>query len=233
MSTLSGGPNIVTNGLVLSLDAANPKSYISGSTTWNDISRGGNNGTLINGPTFNSGNYGSIVFDGVDDYNLVPNNPSLQPPTSLTLECLLKPNAIVNGSWIIAYTGPNNGSFVKYGFRVAGSSQLSGYINSNGSIAQTFGNTLAIGSWIHGIITYNGTSAILYCNGVQVSTTSLTGSMDYNAYGSPYFLTMGRKSAIDGQYFNGSISYARVYNRALSQTEVLQNFNSQKSRFGL
>ena len=61
-------PKIVTDGLVLYLDAANTKSYVSGSTVWNDISRGGNNGSLINGPTFISGNGGSIVFDGVNNY---------------------------------------------------------------------------------------------------------------------------------------------------------------------
>lgn len=61
-------PNIVRDSsLVLYLDAANTKSYVSGSTIWNDISRGGNNGTLTNGPTFNSSNNGSIVFDGVND----------------------------------------------------------------------------------------------------------------------------------------------------------------------
>ncbi len=68
MSTLSGGPSIVTNGLILNLDAANPKSYVSGSTTWNDVSRSGLSGTLVNGPTFNTGSGGSIVFDGTDDY---------------------------------------------------------------------------------------------------------------------------------------------------------------------
>jgi hypothetical protein len=191
-------------------------------TTWYDVSGNNLSGSLFNGSLFNSNGY--ITFDGVDDYGLIPNTPLLQPPISLSLECMLKPSSVVNGSWIAAYTGAANGSFVKYGFRVAGAGQLSGYINSNGSIAQTFGNTLATGSWIHGIITYNGASAILYCNGVLVATTAITGSMDYNAYGSPYFLTMGRKSAIDGQYFNGSISNARVYNRNLSQTEVLQNY---------
>ena len=61
-------PKVVTDGLVLYLDAANPNSYASGSTSWNDISRGGNNGTLFNGPTFNAGNGGSILFDGIDDF---------------------------------------------------------------------------------------------------------------------------------------------------------------------
>ena len=70
-------PKVVTDGLVLYLDAANPKSYVSGSTTWGDLSRGGNNGTLVNGPTFDGGNGGSIVFDGVNDYGTVPTNPLL------------------------------------------------------------------------------------------------------------------------------------------------------------
>ena len=62
MSTVQN-TKIVTDGLVLCLDAANTKSYVSGSTTWNDISRSGFSGTLINGPTFNGNNGGSIVFD--------------------------------------------------------------------------------------------------------------------------------------------------------------------------
>ena len=61
------GPNIITDGLVLALDAANSRSYPGTGTTWSDLSGNGNSGTLTNGPTFNSGNGGSIVFDGVDD----------------------------------------------------------------------------------------------------------------------------------------------------------------------
>ena len=67
MATI-GGSNIVTNGLVLALDAANRRSYISGSFVWNDISGNRNSGSLINGPTFDSANGGSIVFDGTNDY---------------------------------------------------------------------------------------------------------------------------------------------------------------------
>ena len=71
-------PKIVTDGLVLYLDAANSKSYVSGSTTWNDISRSGINGTLVNGPTFTGSNGGSIVFDGVNDYVSLNNNTTTQ-----------------------------------------------------------------------------------------------------------------------------------------------------------
>ena len=66
-------PSIVTSGLVLNLDAANMKSYPRSGTTWRDLSGLGNNGTLTNGPTFNSQNGGSIVFDGVDDYASINN----------------------------------------------------------------------------------------------------------------------------------------------------------------
>jgi hypothetical protein len=60
-------PKIVTDGLVLYLDAANSKSYVSGSTTWSDLSRGGNNGTLTNGPTYSSAKGGIIILDGSND----------------------------------------------------------------------------------------------------------------------------------------------------------------------
>jgi len=74
-----GGPKIITDGLVLSLDAANTKSYPGTGTVWKDLSGNGNNGTLVNGPTFNSGNNGSIVFDGVNDY------ASTTPVSNLTI----------------------------------------------------------------------------------------------------------------------------------------------------
>jgi len=72
-------PKIVTDGLVLYLDAANIKSYVSGSTIWRDISRSGaSNGIIVNGPIFNSLNGGSISFDGVDDYIDISNAPQNQ-----------------------------------------------------------------------------------------------------------------------------------------------------------
>ena len=89
-------PKTVTDGLVLYMDAANSKSYVSGSTTWNDISRSGNNGTLINGPTFNSSNGGSIVFDGTNDTTNLGNilNIGLN---SWTISCWFKINSYTSG----------------------------------------------------------------------------------------------------------------------------------------
>ena len=83
--SLGHGASIVRNGLVLYLDAANPKSYPGSGTTWKDLSGNGNNGTLVNGPTFNSANGGSIVFDGTNDYVITTNllNPTTNPNESV------------------------------------------------------------------------------------------------------------------------------------------------------
>lgn len=80
---VSGGPDIVPDGLVLALDAANIKSYAGSGTIWNDLSGNNNSGSLVNGPTFNSANGGSIVFDGVNDY--VSLSSAVNTNTSFTL----------------------------------------------------------------------------------------------------------------------------------------------------
>ena len=90
-------PKIITNGLVLSLDAANNKSYPRSGTTWSDLSGNSNTGTLTNGPTFSSANGGSIVFDGVDDYISGTNNSSLQLLNDLTI-----------GAWVKLGSGGND-----------------------------------------------------------------------------------------------------------------------------
>jgi len=238
MSTLSGGPNIVTNGLVLSLDAANPKSYVSGSTTWNDISRVGNNGTLINGPTFNSGNYGSIVFDGTNDYVIISNSNTLNITSTITLESWIKPTALANASH-------GDGIFSK-GLSSDGNSGVyetlmvqSGSFNTPffrlriGSSTPTYNpNTpLTLNQIYHFVSTYDGSTMNIYINGVQSGAGLFTpGSIQSNTQE----LTLGvRYNRISDSYFNGNVYSGKIYNRALSAAEVLQNFNSTRSRFGI
>ena len=85
------GPSIVTNGLVLCLDAANIKSYAGTGTAWNDLSGNSRTGTLTNGPTYSGTNGGSIVFDGVNDYVQTPSLSLTGNETNLTLSCWFKP----------------------------------------------------------------------------------------------------------------------------------------------
>ena len=88
--SFSYSPKIVTNGLILYLDAANANSFVSGSTIWNDLSRGGYNGVLTNGPTFNSGNGGSIVFDGINDYISIAGGGGLSGASNGTIDIWVK-----------------------------------------------------------------------------------------------------------------------------------------------
>jgi hypothetical protein len=97
------GPKAVMDGLVMYLDAGNTKSYLSGSSTWNDLSGNGNNGTLTNGPTFSSANGGSIVFDGVDDTITVPYSSTLDPTGGITIEAWIYANNITTNRYYEIY----------------------------------------------------------------------------------------------------------------------------------
>ena len=106
MSTQNGGPNIITDGLVLYLDAGNTYSYTSGSTVWNDLSRSMLSGSLVNGPTFNTGSGGSIVFDGTNDYVLV-NNLSITGNQSITVSAWINVISNINtDNVLIIYGNP-------------------------------------------------------------------------------------------------------------------------------
>ena len=209
-------PKIVTDGLVLYLDAANQYSYVSGSTSWNDISRGGNNGTLINGPTFNSANGGSIVFDGVDDYTNLGNPSSLD---------------ILNfsvGVWCKSSTFTNYQNAI---FKGTGTGQYGIAFNSSGDWTRQpnvsfIGDIISLNTWNYFVGTYNGTQITAFRNAIQKTQYSISQAN----YGS--LVTIGADT-VNNRYFNGNIATVQIYNRALSATEVLQNYNATKTRFGL
>jgi len=219
-------PKVATDGLVLCLDAANPKSYVSGSTTWGDLSRGGNNGTLINEPTYNTANGGSLVFDGVNDYVNISTAPNLTNPLTIC--------AFVNTSFI---TGSNQ---VIYGPSANGSDNYLTIFNNRARILATQASDLnsfqitgttviQANTWYHitGIVNNNVTQ--IYINGIfEVASTARAftiGSWNSTA-------RIGQRA--NGQFpFNGRIAYVQGYNRALSATEILQNYNTTKTRFGL
>ena len=110
---LSHSPRIVTNGLVLALDAANIKSYPGSGTTWTDLSGIGNNGTLTNGPTYSSANGGSLVFNGTDNYVSLPAN-SINTNADLTLNYWVKTPLPGSGG---AYTLSSGYTASRYGYR--------------------------------------------------------------------------------------------------------------------
>jgi len=216
------GPNVVTDGLVLALDAANPRSYVSGSTTWNDLSGNNNSGSLVNGPTFSSANGGSIVFDGTNDY----------VDTGKTATQL----GVYDANYTFdAWVYPTNftGDRSMFGTEQTATRQGLHLIFRNGTIyqghysADAQAGTGTLNAWNNICYTYTQSSgtASIYKNGI------LQGSGNIASFIGTTNILIGR--SLGGGYFVGNGSNYKIYNRALSSTEVLQNYNAQKSRFNL
>jgi len=240
-----GGPNIVDNGLVLYLDAGNRKSYPGSGTTWFDKSGLNNNGTLINGPTFNTGNGGSIVFDGVDDY-IINNTLTLLITNQLTLSVWFYATDTSVDNFIISSENStsSNSRFVLFQDKVA---FISGRVNTytfipgnnnvTGNIRMEFAsNSEVLNQWVNITCTFIANSATGirgYKNGIEdpnspvnASTVAPLSSTD------PLYIGL-RNPATDQRFFDGRIGIVQIYNRALSAQEVLQNYNATKGRFGL
>ena len=214
------------------LDAANIKSYPGSGTTWTDMSGNGNNGTLVNGPSFSSN---SILFDGVNDYVTLGNN-KLQYQSNFTLETFSKfpnlpnnPGSQCGARYPIIYNHD-------YGYNLLiGTTGLLVFQIYNTSSAQSNVVSMApvTGSnFFHSTAIKNGTTISLYLNGVLQNSKDLSTNSVY--YSSNPFVIGGHGICGGNRFYsNGNISVVKVYNRTLSADEVLQNFNAQKSRFGL
>jgi hypothetical protein len=239
----ANGPTIVTNGLVLALDAGDKNSYISGSTTWFDLT-GVNNGTLTNGPTFNSGSGGSIVFDGTNDYVITTSGltPSLNITTSITLETWLRSTALADITHADGINSKGRSSDNNTGVYETLLIQSSS-INTPlfririGSSTPTYNpNTPMILNQIyHFVSTYDGNTMRIFINGIEIETGLATsGTIENNTEQ----LTIGTRFILRGgggfdSFFSGNLFSNKIYNRALTASEVLQNYNATKGRFGL
>jgi hypothetical protein len=229
MSTLSGGPNIVVDGLVLALDAANTKSYVSGSTAWNDLSRGGNNGTLINGPTFNTGSGGNIVFDGVDDY---VNTTYFGSSTSdYTFSVWYNPlNSVSTTPLTRGRDGMGSGWSLLLGSDSSvGNRYRAGVVTGFGGYVAYSNTSLILNKWVYLTGVWISSNSInLYVNGIFNNTVSVPGN---NLRTSTDGWVLG--SITTSFYTNIQIASTQIYNRILSAQEILQNYNATKTRFGL
>jgi hypothetical protein len=230
-------PYIVLDGLVLYLDAGITQSYSGSGTTWLDINGLGpkNNGTLTNGPTYNSANGGSIVFDGVDDY--VTSTPV--QPTLFTLSSWFKAtgpptNNDSTGGALITSSPQLFGGTVQYGLFYSWlSERLIFLVQTNTEFLPTLNNNILRNTIYNVVGVYNGEQRRIYVNGVLNNTDNFTTNPIYP--GSGEINTQIGRWGFSGyeRNFNGNIFNTMIYNRALSASEVLQNYNAQKGRFGL
>lgn len=232
------GPNIITNGLVLSLDAANRKSYPGSGTTWLDMSGNSNNGTLVNGPTFNNDNGGSIIFDGTNDYVGAPYSATLAPTTAISFGCTayLDNWNVTTDRRLLSKT-QGGGYHIGMNEGVNYTTFLGGLVYAGGSYRTTkYSLASIIAGWHVIMYTFDGQYFRMYLDGVNVDTLNI-GSVVTISYNVSNSLIIGAEAGSsttpDGAYFNGRISSANIYNRALTASEVDQNYNATKTRYGL
>jgi hypothetical protein len=233
--------NIITRGLVFHLDAGTPESYPRSGTGWFDMSGNGYNGTLTNGPTYDSANQGSIVFDGSNDY--VTTADVNTGTSEFTLEAWIYFNAFNSNNSIIK-KNTDNDFWPVFSLYVDNSGKISGYYSSQvygqcleGALTST--GLITTGQWYHLCFSKGSagyTTMKIHRNGVSQSWTNLLyGSHINNVCDSSKPVLIG----IDYDYpnfispVNGRIAVTRIYNRQLADAEVLHNYNVQKARYGL
>lgn len=234
-------PAIITDGLVLSMDPIDKKVYSGSGTSVKNRVNNGYDGTLTNGAIVDATAGGSFELDGTNDVVTVASNSYwntnvLGSATNFSIMCWTKCDYFYNWSSVIQRSPGGNWS---------DSSGASLWINAGGfyGVYGTGGNSNGSGSyfnmgystsntadWFHLALTGDGTTCTFYVNGKVINTKSFSSITATHIYPSQP-VCFGRRST--GNYYNGKISAISMYNKGLTSSQILQNFNAQKSRFGL
>ena len=221
---------IVTNGLVLCLDAGNTKSYPGSGTTWADLSSNVNNGTLSGSPAFSPSNGGSFVFDGTNKSISVPKLTTFVNVTQLSM-CAWMKRTLSNSAIIISQVESlaNDVAFELwndgYAYFEVGNSQ-----NSYGRVLNNSTSWQFLSMSYNGSLSGNSNRLKAYINGVE-QTLDFSGTTIPATTGTVNANFVIGSFLIGPTYGNGNISNVMVYNRALSASEILQNYNATKARF--
>jgi hypothetical protein len=204
---------------------------------WADLSGNTNHGELVNGLTFNSGNRGSLVFDGVDDYVSVPfsNSLALSSVGSLSVWCY--PLTLAQGSFAglvgMTINGNSGGQSYSMHWRKFDDTIQAGIQNSGtyNNISKPIPTTI---QWYNFVFTWNGSFLNLYENGIS-ATSPVTQTINAQQLNTQVDIggNMFRTSAGQSGHFTGYIPQVQIYNRALSAAEVQQNYNATRNRFGV
>ena len=234
-ATSAPAGEIITNGLVLYLDAGQTASYPGAGTTWIDLSGFGNNGILTNGASFDGANRGSIFFDGVNDYSNT-SNKFMTNYTQFTF-CGWVNIKNANGGCLTSYniqtlhSGPQ--------FYIFPSSLLLTHYNTIGSafLEKQSNVSISLNVWYFVCATWKVGEILLYLNAVDTAGTyrqigSAPTAVAGDVSGQQVSFKIGTALTQQG-YINSNIAMVQVYNRVLSPAEILQNYNATKARFGL
>lgn len=226
---------LVTQDLLVHLDAGNSDSYGGSGTTWTDL-QGNYNATLVNGPTYNSNSGSSFVLDGTNDYIRTTNFTSVLSSEIHTTELWIYPT---NNGVLASYTSATTPS---QNYHHSALELVSGKLEFGlwgGAILLVSSGpteTVSFNQWHQIVLTYDGTYCRGYIDGSLADTVTVTWDSPNVDRSLPFYMLIGsadNTSHGDGTYFNGKIGITRIYDRALSANEILQNFNANRSRYGI
>jgi hypothetical protein len=229
--SLQHSPRIITDGLVLCLDAANKQSYPGSGTVWRDLA-GSNNGTLTNGPTFNSANGGGIAFDGVNDFVNVVNESNIANSNEITAEIFVK---IRSSPFQYLIFRKNSRTSNFEGFIIYSSGLSFGVAATSSTGTQLFAqSSQGVSSYeniYHVVGTFKSNNKIqMFTNGVQTVNSSIAFPLDI-ANGPT--VKIARSNEGFEAASNAIIYSAKIYNRILTPAEIQQNYNAIKGRYNL
>jgi hypothetical protein len=218
--------SIVTRGLILHIDAADRTSHSPTSIKWNDLSGNNNNGVLTNGPTFNSGNGGSIIFDGTDDYTIISNSnlPTLYSLSALSVCGFFKVDNTSGQHRQIYSWGNNNG----IRFRVDSGGNSVRLFDRGGINPITHSFTINDDTWYFFCTIADNSGLTVFIN-----TDKSTGGTTFSPTHTGNTVYIGSRNDGTSELMDGSIACIFMYNRTLSDNEVTQNYNALKSRFDI
>ena len=230
---LAHSPRIVTDGLVLALDAGNTKSYPGSGTTWTDLSGNGNTGTLVNGVGYNGSNGGSLSFDGVNDYVNLSSALNLSTNIGFTMCLFLQQNTPqTNSGWNYFYSrlspeieigtfGTSTTGFTFKDNSTSSQANSSNLVNSWSYI--TFGTNPTTRTPF--IYTYNSAGSFVSTSTTAFSNTTIVFER--------LFITGTSGGPAGTQYYGAKCAVISAYNRTLAASEIQQNFNALRGRFGI
>jgi hypothetical protein len=229
--------DIETSGLVLHLDAGNASSYPGSGATWYDISGNGKDATLFNSPTYSSSNGGTLTFAAASTQ--YAQGPTVGSLSSFTATCWVKFNSLPgSGTYNCIMTdifGSPQGINWMILFQQASNHFRGGFYetyNDGFHLAPEFTSiTPSTGVWYNYTATYDGSSSVkLYVDGSLSATNTLAGPRTASSAGNGYRIAAEFDVAANG-LVDGIIPKVAVYNRALSDSEVLSNYNAIAPRY--
>ena len=219
--TPTSTPSFVTSDLILHLDANNSSSYGGSGNTWVDIAGTQQNITLTGSPTFTSGSPSYFTFNGINQYGL--GSGAVIPTTGYTKSVWVYLNAYADNNIV-----SGGGHFIFMGAGGTDKKIYCGHADWPSYIAYPSTNTVNLSTWYNITLTFNTTDGMkLYINGVLDSTYTARKTA-HNGTG-----TINVATYAGGNLLNGRISKVYCYNRSITADEVLQNYNFDKSKFGL